>query len=62
MACTAVAALLGRFGAQPALIMNNPLVTGDFGWWWAMPIAASVLVAVGLLVAAARTPRRQGGE
>ncbi|WP_147680761.1 hypothetical protein [Actinomyces ruminicola] len=62
VACTTMAALLGRFGAQPALIMNNPLVTGSFGWWWAMPIAASVLVAVGLLVAAARTPRSQGGE
>ncbi|WP_136191929.1 hypothetical protein [Actinomyces procaprae] len=62
VACTAVAALLGRFGAQPALIMNNPLVTGSFGWWWAMPIAASAAVAVGLLVAAARTPRSQGGQ
>lgn len=62
VACTAVAALLGRFGAQPALIMNNPLVTGSFGWWWAIPIAASVLVAVGLLVAAARTPRSQGDD
>ncbi|MBM6980005.1 MAG: hypothetical protein I3J03_09875 [Actinomyces succiniciruminis] len=62
VACTVVAALLGRFGAQPALIMNNPLVTGSFGWWWAIPIAASVLVAVGLLVAAARTPHGQGGE
>jgi len=62
VACTAVAALLGRFGAQPALIMNNPLVTGSFGWWWAIPIAASALVALGLLVAAARTPRGWGGE
>ncbi|WP_172191821.1 hypothetical protein [Actinomyces faecalis] len=54
--CTATASLFGRFGAQPAVLMNNPLVTGSFGWWWAMPVVASALVSAGLLVAGACSP------